>query len=479
MNVNRIDRESKKTWAEAIAAPGIEFPKTPLQPLSGKVPEGLRGCLYRNGPARLTRGETRVGHWFDGDGAVLRVEFTDRETIATYRYVQTAHYQTERSSDRLLFGGYGTLPPGPFWSRFRNGIKNAANTSVLALPDKLLALWEGGHPHALDLDTLETRGLDDLGALSSNWPYSAHPKRDAQTGDIYNFGIAPGKNSQLHLYRSDRTGKIQQHSSFLLEGVPLVHDFVLAGQYLIFLIPPVRMQLLPALLRLKSFSDSLMWRKDLGTQILAFDRSTLQLVSRAEAEPWYQWHFGNGCVDARGDLVFDLVRYEDFQTNQYLKEVATGETRTAAKGTLWQLRLDPTTGKLIDAEKCLDRHCEFPTVDYRQVGQPWRYTYLSVDREGVELGRELLGAIARFDYHTGTLTEANIGDRCYPSEPIYAPDATDPERGWVLTVVYDANQHQSEVWIFDSDRLDSAPTCRLALPQIVPHSFHGTWKGRE
>jgi len=40
------------------------------------IPEGLRGSLYRNGPARLERGGVRVGHWFDGDGAILAVHFT-------------------------------------------------------------------------------------------------------------------------------------------------------------------------------------------------------------------------------------------------------------------------------------------------------------------------------------------------------------------------------------------------------------------
>ncbi len=34
----------------------------------------------------------------------------------------------------------------------------------------------------------------------------------------------------------------------------------------------------------------------------------------------------------------------------------------------------------------------------------------------------------------------------------------------------------SEVWVFDSDRLDSEPVCRLALPSIVPMGFHGTWR---
>lgn len=465
----------EQSWTGAIAVPPQEFPSTPLKTITGTIPPGLRGTLYRNGPARLTRGQTRVGHWFDGDGAILGVHFTGTDSRALYRYVQTAGYQAEEAEGRLQFGGYGTLPPGPFWERFRKGMKNPANTSVIALPDKLLALWEGGHPHGLDLETLETFGLDNLDGLAPDWGYSAHPKRDPQTGEIYNFGISPGKNTQLHVYRSNKQGQIQQQATFDLDGMPLLHDFVMAGPYLIFVIPPVRMSVLPVLLHLKSFSDSLTWHPELGTQILVIDRSSLELVSRGEAEPWYQWHFGNGSVSRDGEISLDLARYEDFQTNQYLKEVATLETETAAKGTLSRVRLNPKTGKVIATETMVDRHCEFPSVDFREVGQEWRYTYLSLQREGVELGREPVGAIGRFDYQTGQLTEAPIPDNCYPSEPIYVPDCDQPEQGWVLTVVYDANQHQSQVWIFDGDRLEEEPECRLGLPGVIPLGFHGTW----
>ena len=60
---------AKKSWAKALARPAAEFPLTQLSVKSGKIPEGLRGTLYRNGPARLERGGMNAGHWFDGDGA--------------------------------------------------------------------------------------------------------------------------------------------------------------------------------------------------------------------------------------------------------------------------------------------------------------------------------------------------------------------------------------------------------------------------
>lgn len=464
---------TQKAWAKVIAQPATEFPVTNLPILSGKIPSSLRGTLYRNGPARLERGGIRVGHWFDGDGAILAVHFTEAGATGVYRYVQTDGYQEEAAASQLLYGNYGMTAPGAIWNQWLKPIKNVANTSVLALPDKLLALWEGGNPYALDLETLKTWGQDDLAVLKENLPYSAHPKRDPLTGDIFNFGISPGLNATLNIYKSDSTGKIKQKATVILDGVPLVHDFVLAGQYLVFFVPPVRLNPLPLLVGLSNYSDSLEWQPSKGTQVLVFDCETLLLVSRSETEPWYQWHFGNSYVDASGAVIVDIVRYEDFKTNQYLKEVATGETHTPAKSTLWQVHLDPAVGKVTAIKEILDRHCEFPIVP--QVGQTSRHTYLSVHRQGADSSQEIFGAIARFDHQTETLTTADLGDR-YPMEPIYAPDPQNPDKGWIVTVVYDGNSDESEVWVFKSDRLNEPPVCRLGLPGVVPMGFHGTWK---
>ncbi len=470
-----ISSSQTKPWAKAVLHTANGFEPTLLSILSGAIPAGLRGSLYRNGPARLERGGQRVGHWFDGDGAILGVHFTDAGAMGVYRYVQSAEYQAEENAGRLIYGGYGMNPPGAIWERFK-ATKNAGNTSVLAFPDRLLALWEGGHPYALDLETLETRGLDDLDGLPKSLPFSAHPKRDSQTGDVFNFGVSFGKEATLNVYRLDASGKLKQKGSVELDGLPLIHDFVMAGQYLIFFIAPVRLSALPLLLRLRSFSDSFEWQPEKGTQILVFDRTSLTLVSRGETEPWYQWHFGSGFVNGDGVVVVDTVRYENFDTNQYLKEIATGETHTSSKSTLWQVRLNPLSGQTIESHQLLDRSCEFPMVKSHEVGQFASHTYLSVHRQGVDSTQDFFGAIARFDQTTGDLMEADLGENRYPTEPIYAPDAENLDRGWIVTVVYDGNHDRSEVWVFDSDHLDDSPVCRLALPEVIPLGFHGTWK---
>ena len=465
---------AKKSWAKALATPPAEFPLTQLLVKNGKIPEGLRGTLYRNGPARLERGGIPVGHWFDGDGAILAVHFTDAGAAAVYRYVQTAGYQAEEKANRFLYSNYGMAAAGPAWLRWTKPVKNAANTSVLALPDRLLALWEAGLPHSLGLQTLETIGIDYLGNSGGEFPYSAHYKRDPMTGLIYNFGVTLGATTKLNLYKSDATGKIVQKAAIALDGFPAIHDYVLAGKYLIFFVPPVRLKIWPVLAGISTMGDSFEWKPELGTQILVIDSETLSLVSRSETEPWYQWHFANGFVKEDGSVAVDFVRLADFKTNQRLKEVATGELRSDGEGSLWRVHLNPQTAKVIATEELLDKPCEFPVVPAAEIGQESRYIYLAMYRPDVDIIPEVYGTIARFDTQSRNLTIADCGENGYPAEPIYVPD-TSSEKGWVLTVVYDGDSDSSEVWIFDSDRLSDSPVCQLELPGVIPFGFHGTW----
>jgi all-trans-8'-apo-beta-carotenal 15,15'-oxygenase len=468
-----------KAWSKSLEKPAVEFTETNLTLLTGKIPDGLRGSLYRNGPGRIERGNQKVGHWFDGDGAVLAVHFTDAGATATYRYVQTKGYQQESEANKYLFPNYGMNAPGFFWNNWGKEVKNAANTSVLALPDKLLALWEGGFPHQLDLQSLETVGLDDLGSLQREETFSAHPKVDLDTGEIFNFGVKISAKITLNLYKSDATGQIVQKNTFDLGRLSLLHDFVLAGQYLVFFIPPIKANKLSILLGVKTFSDAMQWQPSLGTRILIFDRDSLSLVSESVTDAWFQWHFANGCVNGQGNIEIVFVRYDDFKTNQFLKEVATGKTETLAIGKLVKIEINPQSAQVINQETLVDISCDFPVVSPQRVGKSWQNTFLSIHRPNLDnsdLSQEILGLPACYDHFSGKLSIANLESNCYGSEPIFVSDALSPETGWLIVVVYNGNNHSSEVRIYDSHHLENEPLCCLQLPEVIPPSFHGTWQ---
>lgn len=71
----------------------------------------------------------------------------------------------EEAAGRILFRNFGMpIPGGILRNLLRLKFKNTANTSVVMPGGSLLALWEGGLPHRLDPETLETLGAHDYGA---------------------------------------------------------------------------------------------------------------------------------------------------------------------------------------------------------------------------------------------------------------------------------------------------------------------------
>ncbi len=109
------------------------------------------------------------------------------------------------------------------------------------------------------------------------------------------------------------------------------------------------------------------------------------------------------------------------------------------------------------------------------MGQLGQRTYLSIHRPGVNIATDMFGAIAVFNHQTESLTVADLGKHRYPTEPLYIPNEADPQGGWVVTVVFDSQKNSSEVWIFEANRLEAEPICRLGLPSVVPNGFHGCW----
>lgn len=470
---------SPQRWHKVFEKPATEFGPARLEIVSGQIPQGLQGTFYQNGTARLERGNVVAGHWFDGDGAILRVGFDTGAATGTYRYVQTEGYKAESEAGKYLYSNYGMRYPGPLWGHMLGllkggSVKNSANTSVLALGNRLLALWEAGNPHGMDLETLETLGEDSLGWLEKNQSFSAHPLRNPASGEIYSIGV--DALCQLSIYRCDASCGLIKQTKIPLKSVPMVHSFVIAGPYLVFAISPLKLNGLPLLLNQKCYADAIDWDAAAGTRLIVVDRESLEIVSESRAESWFQFHFGNGCVEKDGSVRLDFSRFDDFTSiNEVLREVPSGRMNTKAYGRLWQLRLDPKTGKVLGNECVLDRDCEFPLVPAQAVGQPWRHTYLLMHRDGVKTGEDWFGAIGRFDYETGELKQTDLGEGCYGSEALHVADGIDPQQGWLLDVVYNSTAERSELWVFDAMTLGE-PVCRLALPNTVPIGFHGTWQ---
>jgi len=138
--------------------------------ISGQVPDGFAGTLYRNGPGRFSRQDWRYRHWFDGDGFLQSWQIGADGVHHRGRFIETDKWQAEEAAGRFIVPALGSVPPQPGGLTGPDDM-NVANTSVILLGDELLALWEGGSAWSIDPDTLvRARGAGAMVSTASPSP---------------------------------------------------------------------------------------------------------------------------------------------------------------------------------------------------------------------------------------------------------------------------------------------------------------------
>ena len=103
------------------------------------------------------------------------------------------------------------------------------------------------------------------------------------------------------------------------------HDLCLAGDYIVFFRIPTIMDNFEFLMGKKTIFQSVRFKKDLGTEILIFDKKELNLIAKAKApEGFMFYHFANGFVDDDGIINVAYCKYPDFKVWKYMQEIVTG-----------------------------------------------------------------------------------------------------------------------------------------------------------
>jgi all-trans-8'-apo-beta-carotenal 15,15'-oxygenase len=162
-------------WSKAFVSQLNEYEYAiGAEEIVGTIPDSLHGTLFRAMPARFERGETRYGHYLDGDGYITRLSI-DKNGRAHFssKYVQTEEFKAESRADKVLYRStFRTQRPSNFLLGKKDGLclnnafdlnlKNLANTNVVYWGKKLVALFEAGVPYELDPTNLATKGAYNL-----------------------------------------------------------------------------------------------------------------------------------------------------------------------------------------------------------------------------------------------------------------------------------------------------------------------------
>ena len=458
-----------------------------IDEIEGTLPLALEGTLFRNGPGLLDIGGRSLQHPFDGDGMVCSFAISQGRAYFRNRYVRTQGYVEEQQAQKILYRGtFGTQKPGGWLANaFDFRLKNIANTQVIYWGQKLLALWEAADPHRLDPHTLATLGKEHFdGMLQDGQAFAAHPwidpRCDRHHGQpcLVNFAIRPnGLSTTITVYELDQAGHIAWERSHSIPGFAFIHDFAITPNYCIFFQNPVAFNPIPFALGLKGAAECIRFQPEQPTRMILIPRRKDQPMRSLEMSTGFVFHHAN--AQEQGDeLWVDSIAYADFpavEPNQDFRQV---DFEALAPGQLWRYRGNLQTGAIAPDLLC-ERCCEFPSVHPHHAGRPYRYVYMGAAHNPT--GNAPLQAISKLDVQTGDAQLWSFAPRGFISEPVFVPKPSDDpanqaeDDGWLLSLVFNAEQERSHLAILDAQNMAGGPVANLWLKHHVPYGLHGTF----
>ena len=127
--------------------------------------------------------------------------------------------------------------------------------------------------------------------------------------------------------------------------------------------------------------------------------------------------------------------------------------------------VDPGEGRLVE-RRGLDFHlmADFPAVDPRLAGRPYRAFWMLAISESAQAGRKFFDRVVRLDWRGEPADSYQAPAGVYlGGEPVLVPHPHRREDGVVVCQAFDATERRSEMWLFEARRIAAGPVARLGL----------------
>lgn len=442
----------------------------------GEVPTDLNGLYVRNGPNAFFKPHWRY-HAYDGDGMLHAVRFEHGRVRYRNRWTQTRALQEERAAGQALWQGLkeparADRPDEPF--------KNTSNTDVKYHAGRLITMWYkgGGMPYAVDPDTLQTLGEADFGGAIRS--ISAHSRPDEHTGELLFFDY--GTTAPYMTYGVIGPDRQLRHKIDVpLPGPTLPHDMAVTEHYTILHDFPMR----PDPQALAQGRYKIRFHNDQPSRFGVLPRyGQASDIRWFEAKPTYMLHVVNAWEDG-DEVVMVGTPYRMHEGPDGLPDATRLERTIHLRQRdflLYEWRFDLRTGQT--RERVIDDvlNTEFPVINTAYQGRKNRWSYNVVFPPG---GREepRFPGLVKYDLDTGGYVAYSAGPQYFYNEPGFAPrdHSRSEDDGYLVGFVWNPNERQSEVQIFDclGARLANGPVARIILPRRVPHGFHATYVSQQ
>jgi all-trans-8'-apo-beta-carotenal 15,15'-oxygenase len=285
-----------------------------------------------------------------------------------------------------------------------------------------------------------------------------------------------GGRTQLDIYELPDTGSIR-----LLATLPVppsfVHDFAVTEDYLVFIIPPLRLRLIRQQLGFGRFCDNLDWRPAEGVEVLVVPIDDPMHPTRFRADPFFHFHLGNAYQEG-ARIALDVVRYPDFAgSNGWLAGLLEGDPSAEHAGRLCRAIID-LTKRSLKLEERSSLPCEFPQVSPRSLTRAHRYTYTAAHSSAPASRTGPFDKLAKIDMTNGNVILSPLGGASrYVSEPIFVPTVSGgaEDDGWLLALVHDGANNTAHLAVMDARAMEGGAVARAHFDGPLPPTFHGVW----
>ncbi len=428
----------------------------------GTLPAGLEGMLVRNGPNPLNVDPAQ--HWFAGHGMVHRFAFSNGEVTYRNRWVRTQRWLAERTGaqtpERPLGGGAALGLPRD------DGV---ANTNVLMHGGRLLALEEAHLPVELHARTLQTLGQVDFdGALQR--AFTAHPKVDPRTGELlfFSYGGPEGLGAGITVGSIDAGGHAQWVHGFDAPYASMLHDFAITAEHLLFPVTP----LTASAERARAGAPAYAWEPQVGTFVGVMRRDGSGAVDWWQGPVCFVYHVMNAW-ERDGRMYMDVMQ-SDAPSGFTWPDGREIEGAGNARLCRWTFDLRGT-GRGFTSEVLADVVGEFPRIDDRFAGLPYRHGWLASHSGDEDAFFTQVAHVDLADEGRLDVYRLEAGDST--SEPVFVPRTKDGQEGdgWLLVVVFRGAQMRSDLLVFDALNVAAGPLATIEVPHRIPNGFHGNW----
>jgi carotenoid cleavage dioxygenase-like enzyme len=446
----------------------------------GMIPPELNGAFYRVQPDPQFPPRLADDISFNGDGMITRFRIHDGQCDFRQRWAKTDKWKLENEAGKALFGAYRN--PLTDDNAVKGQFRGTANTNAFLYGGKLWALKEDSPALLMDPATMDTHGYTRFQGRMKGQTFTAHPKVDPQTGNMLAFGYAASGlcSDDVAFYEISPAGELVQEIWFKAPYYCMMHDFAITPDYAVFNVMP---------------SIGSWERLEKGLPHFGFDTTLpvyLGVLSRTSGDVrWFKTgnSFNSHVMNAfqEGTKVhFDIpvAKNNMFPFFPDVHGAPFNGMEAMSYLTRWTVDMASNSDAFESETRLTDTAAEFPRIDDRYAGQPYRYGWMlemdmrrPVELKGGSAGGLLMNCLFLKDHQTGAEQHWWCGPVSSLQEPCFIPRSkTAPEGdGWIVQICNRLEEHRSDLLLFDGLDIEKGPIATINIPVRMRFGLHGNW----